>query len=216
MHRAVTGQLTGHVSHDRFHVLVPATPQREIASRAGCWLRSTAEGHWSPSVTVQAVTARCVGRNSQNRGQRACFAAVGWDGASWTQLSHHTTLARAQATPLACNRHVRIPLSGHTPHRALGGAMVPTILEEGSSTNSVFLDRALPTPLQPGAPHSTMQQASLLKPASTDVRAVRMGCRTVAQYHPNLRTSTPARISSRPMPCLTQRMHAIGLWAAAS
>jgi hypothetical protein len=57
-------------------------------SGAGCWLRSTAQKHCSPSVTVQAVTARCAGRNAQNRGQRTCFAAVGWDGASWTRLSH--------------------------------------------------------------------------------------------------------------------------------
>jgi hypothetical protein len=87
----------------------PATPRREIASRAGCWLRSTAEGHWSPSVTVQAVTARCVGRNSQNRGQRACFAAVGCDGVFWTQLSPYHPSPRTQATSLACNRQVPCP-----------------------------------------------------------------------------------------------------------
>jgi hypothetical protein len=29
----------------------------------------------------------------------ACFAAVGWDGASWAQLSHHSTLAHARAPP---------------------------------------------------------------------------------------------------------------------
>jgi hypothetical protein len=33
---------------------------------AGCWLRSVAQRHGSPSVTVQAATARCMGRNSQN------------------------------------------------------------------------------------------------------------------------------------------------------
>jgi hypothetical protein len=72
-------------------------------SGAGCWLRSTAQKHCPPYVTFQAVTARCAGRNSQNRGQRTCFAAIGWDGA---RLSHHLTPARARASPLAPNRHV--------------------------------------------------------------------------------------------------------------
>jgi hypothetical protein len=58
---------------------------------------------------AQLRTARCAGRNSQNRGQRICFAAVGWDGASWTRLSHHLTPARAQAPHLAPNRHVPRP-----------------------------------------------------------------------------------------------------------
>jgi hypothetical protein len=44
----------------------PATPWREIELRAGCWRGSAAELHWSPCVTVQAVTARCVGRSSPN------------------------------------------------------------------------------------------------------------------------------------------------------
>jgi hypothetical protein len=78
-------------------------------SGAGCWLRSTAQKHCPPSVTFQAVTARCAGRNSQNRGQRTCFAAVGWDGASWTRLSHHLTPARARASHLAPNPHVPRP-----------------------------------------------------------------------------------------------------------
>ena len=45
---------------------VPAAPWREIELRAGCWRRSAAELHWSPCVTVQAVTARCMGRSSPN------------------------------------------------------------------------------------------------------------------------------------------------------
>jgi hypothetical protein len=111
-------------------------------SGAGCWLRSTAQKHCPPSVTVQAVTARCAGRNSQNRGQRACFAAVGWDGASWTRLSHHFTPARARAPPLACN-HLAPCLTQQT--HAIGlwmahccSARVPQ--------NSVVLDRATPAP----------------------------------------------------------------------
>jgi hypothetical protein len=105
-----------------------------IASRAGCWLRSTAQGHSSPSVTVQAFAIRCVGRHSQNRGKRACFAAVGWDGASWTQLSHHSTLARARA-PSSPRKQPSCAMSHpeDTRHMALGGAMVPTIISARST-----------------------------------------------------------------------------------
>jgi hypothetical protein len=42
-----------------------ATFLGDIASRAVCWLRSAAQRHWSPSVTVQAATVRCMGHNSQ-------------------------------------------------------------------------------------------------------------------------------------------------------
>jgi hypothetical protein len=94
---------------------VPGNSRGKIAKRADCWLRSTAQVHWSPFVPVQAVTARCVGRNSQNRGQCACFAAVGWDGASWAQLSHHSTLAYARAPPSHPTVMCRVPPSGDTP-----------------------------------------------------------------------------------------------------
>jgi hypothetical protein len=98
---------------------VPGNSRGKIAKRADCWLRSTAQVHWTPSVPVKAVTARCVGRNSQNRGQCACFAEVGWDGASWAQLSHHSTLAHARAPPSHPTVMCRVPPSGDTP-RALG------------------------------------------------------------------------------------------------
>ena len=64
---------------------------------------------------AQLRTARCAGRNSQNRGQRTCFAAVGWDGASWTRLSHHLTPARARAPPSHPTVMCRVPPSGRTP-----------------------------------------------------------------------------------------------------
>jgi hypothetical protein len=38
----------------------------ENVKRAGCWRRSAAKRRWSPSTTVHAVTARFMGRNSQN------------------------------------------------------------------------------------------------------------------------------------------------------
>jgi hypothetical protein len=107
-------------------------------SGAGCWLRSTAQKHCPPSVTVQAVTARCAGRNSQNRGQRTCFAAIGWDGASGRGCLT-TSPQPARAPPLACN-HLAPCLTQRT-HTI--GLWVAHCLSARVPQNSVFLDRAL-------------------------------------------------------------------------
>jgi hypothetical protein len=59
--------------------------------------------HWAPSVTVQAVTASCTGRNSHNSGPGAC---LGWLEHSSTHLPHpslHTS------TPLR-NRCMACPI----------------------------------------------------------------------------------------------------------
>jgi hypothetical protein len=94
-----------------------------------------AQRHWSPSVTVQAVTARRMGctSNSQNCGQEACFAAIGWDGASHRaavspqapQPSHEQQDSHPTAT-------CRVPPSGRTPQGS-GNAQHQAYLEEGYS-----------------------------------------------------------------------------------
>jgi hypothetical protein len=98
---------------------------------AGCGaqLRSTA---CPPSVTFQAVTARRAGRNSQNRGQHTCFAAVGWDGASGRGCLTISPQPAHEHPPLACTQPSRtVSHPADTRHRALGGAQ-HIIIEEGS------------------------------------------------------------------------------------
>jgi hypothetical protein len=71
------------------------------------------QSHWSRSVTVQAATPRCMGRNRRNMRRKS----VGMP-----QLSHHTTPACARAPP----SYVRVSHPADARHRALGGAQHST------------------------------------------------------------------------------------------
>jgi hypothetical protein len=95
--------------------------------------------------------------------------ARGWDGAS---SSLYVAPQPAHEHPHRTQPSMAVLHPVDARHRALGGAMVPTILSERSSKFGDFLNQT-PTPyMQPGAPHSSLgmylemtQQASLLQPA---------------------------------------------------
>ena len=65
---------------------------------------------------AQLRTARCAGRNSQNRGQRTCFAAVGWmehPGRGCLTISPQPAHEHPPSHPTVT---YRVPPSGHMPH----------------------------------------------------------------------------------------------------
>jgi hypothetical protein len=68
---------------------------------------------------------------------------LGWG--IWTRLSHHLTPAR-KSTPTRMKPSRAVSYTADTRHRALGGAMVPTILSERSDKFITLSYRATPAP----------------------------------------------------------------------
>ena len=98
-----------------------------------------------PQLAARAVTRKTVAT------ERVCVG-VGGDGAS-SRLYVAAQPARQHPHRTQPSMAVLHPVDAR--HRALGGAMVPTILSERSSKFGIFLTQA-PTPyMQPGAPHSS-------------------------------------------------------------
>jgi hypothetical protein len=108
---------------------------------AGCRLRSTAQIEACtarlPSITVQAVTARCMGRNTQNRGQLPVTYVfrrsrlgrpAGASGRGCLTISPQPAHEHPPSHPTVT---YRVPPSGHTPHGS--GWRDGPILSERSS-----------------------------------------------------------------------------------
>ena len=82
----------------------------DIASRAGCWLRSAARSEAPVPFRDNSGSHRLHAAWVVNhKSEGACFAAFGSDGRSQVRMdaaSHHTTPGCARSTPLACNRSI--------------------------------------------------------------------------------------------------------------
>jgi hypothetical protein len=86
--------------------------------------------HWSPSVTAQTITARCMGRKS--RGQAG--------GRSTRPCSHHSTPACTRLTPSHTAVLCRVSPSGRTPGSAWHITQHGTHSSERTSRDRYALD----------------------------------------------------------------------------